>query len=146
MSFCGAAFPEPGPEPALGADVRPKPIVLLVEDEAILAELLSALLARMNLRVLRAGDGATALRLLTEASNPVSLALVDCLLPDMSGCELARELRVRSPHLPLLLMSGRDHRAWVSAFAEGGPTDFLQKPFGPADVSRQVNALLSGRS
>lgn len=144
MSFCGGVFPEPGPVPEV--DVRPKPIVLLVEDEESLAELLSRVLGRMNLRVVWAKDGATALWLIAEAPEPVALALIDCLLPDMNGCELALALRERAPRLPLLLTSGRDHRGWVGTFADGGPTAFLAKPYGPAEVLRQVNALLSGPS
>lgn len=143
MSLCHGAFREPEPDPALGTDVRPTPVVLLIEDEESLATLLARVLERKNLRVVRAGDGATALRRLAEQNPPVSLAVVDCLLPDTTGCELAHELRARSPRLPLLLMSGRDHRAQVSTFANGGPTSFLQKPYGPADILREVNVLLS---
>lgn len=143
MSLCDVAFQGAEPSSAPEADARTKLIVLLVEDEEPLAVLLVRVLERMNLHVVHAGDGATALRLLAERADRFALALIDCLLPDMNGCELACGLRERSAGLPLLLMSGRDHRAWVNTLADGGPTVFLAKPYGPADVLREVNALLS---
>lgn len=115
--------------------------VLLVEDEDSLAELLQHLLKRVKLRILRAADGSQALRLLAEQRASISLALVDCHLPDMAGADLCQELRARLPGLPLLVTSGRDQRALVASLASGGPTQFLPKPYMPGEVVRRVTAL-----
>ncbi len=133
---------QPGAAPP-GSALSPR-TVLLVEDEESLGELLSHLLARLQLQVLRAADGATGLSLFAQHQAAIALAFVDCRLPDMDGGEVCRQLRQGQPNLPLLLTSGRDQRALVATLAATGPTAFLAKPYMPADVTRHVTALLSG--
>jgi DNA-binding response OmpR family regulator len=117
--------------------------VLLVEDEESLAELLTHLLTRLQLRVVRASDGAAALQAFREHQPSIALAFVDCRLPDMDGADVCRELRGIHPRLPLLLTSGRDQRALAASFGATAPAAFLAKPYMPADVMRHVTALLS---
>lgn len=118
-------------------------VVLLVEDEDSLAELLTHLLARIKVSVLRAADGAQATRLFAEHRTRIALAFVDCHLPDADGGELCEELRAAAPGLPLLLTSGRDKRGLEAHFAAGGPCQFLAKPYMPAEVMHRVTALLT---
>ncbi|HYP17009.1 MAG TPA: response regulator [Opitutus sp.] len=134
----------PSLEPANAPAVAParEGVVLLVEDEDSLAELLTHLLRRIQVRVLRAADGAAARRLFAEHREAISLAFVDCHLPDMAGADLCQELRAAAPGLPLLLTSGRDQRALETQLAAGGPCQFLPKPYMPAEVMRRVNSLL----
>lgn len=122
----------------------PDGLVLLVEDEDSLADLLGHLLRRMQVKVVRAGDGATARQLFAENRDKITMAFVDCHLPDMEGAALCHELRAAAPRLPLLLTSGRDQRALQQAFSAGGPCQFLPKPYMPGDVISRVNALLGG--
>lgn len=117
-------------------------VILLVEDEDSLAELLACLLRRINVRVLRAADGAQARKLFADNRAGITLAFVDCHLPDIEGGELCQELRQAAPHLPLLLTSGRDQRALAATLATGGPCDFLPKPYMPADVMHRVRSML----
>lgn len=137
------AAPFPNLEPAAASGPPPAGhSVLLVEDEDSLGDLLMHLLGRINVRVIHATDGATGLQLFAEHKASISLAFVDCRLPDMDGGELCRRLREMQPRLPLLLTSGRDQRGLVGLFSPGGPAAFLPKPYMPADVMRHVNALL----
>lgn len=134
----------PSLEPAAADAPTPRDaLVLLVEDEDPLADLLTTLLSRMNVRVVRAADGAQALKLFEEHQASISLAFVDCHLPDTGGAELCRNLRGMAPGLPLLLTSGRDQRVLEAQLAAGGPCQFLPKPYMPGDVIRRVSALLS---
>lgn len=55
---------------------------------------------------------------------------------------LCHQLREAVPNLPILLTSGRKQEALHALLAVDGPTGFLSKPFLPADVIRQVRALL----
>jgi len=135
----------PSLEPAPRSDV---PLgrggaVLLIEDEESLAELLKHLLGRLEVKVLHAANGAQALELLKRHGNAITLAFVDCHLPDMAGSDVCHELREVLPGLPLLLTSGRDQRALEALFAAKGPCSFLPKPYMPGDVTRHVNALLA---
>ena len=117
--------------------------VLLVEDEDSLAELLTHLLKRLKVEVIRAANGTDGLHLFENNRGRIALAFVDCHLPDMDGRQLCGELRKREPHLPLLLTSGRDQRAVAAIFATGGPAGFLPKPYMPADVLDRVTKLLA---
>lgn len=146
MFSSAALFPSVEPATATGSSPQREAVVLLVEDEDSLAELLKHLLARIKVRVLHAADGAQALQLLQLHRASISMAFVDCHLPDMMGAELCRELRASMPGLPLLLTSGRDQRAVQTVYAAGGPCAFLPKPYMPADVTRHVTALMSAVS
>jgi two-component system cell cycle sensor histidine kinase/response regulator CckA len=137
-----ALFPSLEPAAAASPPLRDG-AVLLVEDEDSLAELLTHLLARLKIRVLRAADGAQAVRLFRENQAAISMAFVDCTLPDMAGGDLCHEFRAAAPGLPLLLTSGRDHRALERALASGGPCQFLPKPYMPAEVMSRVKSLLT---
>ena len=79
-----------------------KPInVLVVDDEPVLAELVSMALRYEGWEIQTAGDGETAIALAKE--SPPDVVVLDVMLPDMSGLDVLRKLRERTPHLPLLL-------------------------------------------
>jgi Response regulators consisting of a CheY-like receiver domain and a winged-helix DNA-binding domain len=141
MLSSAALFPSLEPAAAEAPAMRTG-VVLLVEDEDPLAELLATLLARIKVRVIRAADGAQAVRLFNEHRATIVLALVDCHLPDTGGAELCRTLRETAPGLPLLLTSGRDQRALEAKLAADGPCQFLPKPYMPGDVVRRITSLL----
>ncbi len=96
-------------------------------------------------RVLQAGDGAEAERLMTQHGPAIALALVDCSLPDIDGAELCERVRTQRASLPVLLMSGREQSPLARKLAMGGPVRprFLAKPFLPGDVMREVQTLLA---
>lgn len=142
MLSSAALFPSLEPANSTETAVRAG-VVLLVEDEDSLADLVTALLGRMKIRVIRAADGAQALQLFRQHQGEVALAFVDCQLPDCSGADVCNDLRAAWPGLPLLLTSGRDQRALEAHFAVGGPCQFLPKPFMPGDVTRRVSSLLA---
>ena len=144
MSQPVALFPNLEPTAARNVFPEAKGTVLLVEDDESLADLLKNLLRRMKVSVLHASTGALALGLFAEHRKSISLAFVDCHLPDGEGGDLCRKLRAISPALPLLLTSGRDQRALEAMFVAGGPCSFLAKPYMPADVMGLVKSLLVG--
>jgi two-component system cell cycle sensor histidine kinase/response regulator CckA len=133
----------PGDGPLKLSRPRSGATILLVEDEKPLAELVSNLLARLNLLILVAPDGISALNLFNEHSDSITLAFVDCNLPDIPGPKLCEKMRERVPRLPLLLTSGRNQDTLENMFTEGGPCSFLPKPYLPAEVLRRVSALLA---
>lgn len=143
MFSSAAQLPQLEPLSVPAAAATPGRAVLLVEDEESLAELLTHLLTRLQLRVIRAADGAAAIQLFSQHQPVIALAFVDCRLPDMDGGDVCRELRGMAPRLPLLLTSGRDQRALAASFGADAPAAFLPKPYMPADVTRHVTALLS---
>lgn len=143
MPPSAALFPSLDSAAETGSASRRKGAVLLVEDEATLAELLTHLLARVQVEVIHAPSGALALQTFDARRHEIALAFVDCHLPDMDGRALSQKLREAAPGLPLLLTSGRDQRSLEAVFAASGPTGYLPKPYMPGEVLRRVTMLLN---
>jgi len=121
---------------------RIRDTVLVVEDDSTLARLFSVFIERCHLRVLHARDGASCLRVFEAHRDELVLVLMDCGLPDVHGGTLCHRLRASVPGLPLLLTSGSKQESLHALLSHDGPTGFLPKPFLPADVLREVRALL----
>ena len=115
--------------------------IFFVEDEDLIADLMTAVFARAGYRAIHACNGAEAMRLAHEHHNEIALALVDVCLPDINGDELCRKLRLLSPGLPVLLTSGRDMDCFRTELEAGGPTAMLSKPYRPAELLAQVRAM-----
>ena len=112
-------------------------LVLLVEDDVEQAESVAALLARDGYRVLRANNGAEAIKLLESGCRP-QLICCDLMMPVMSGWELIEKLRSSAfGAIPVISWSGDDfHQDAVGA-------QFLRKPISPQKLLRVVRSRLS---
>jgi DNA-binding response OmpR family regulator len=119
---------------------------LIVEDDDCVAGLLKLLLAPFARRLLRARDGAEALRLFQKEPRALALVIMDCSLPDTHGGSLSLRMRHAAPGLPVLLTSGRPQPALLSLLAADGPAAFLAKPFRPGEAIACVRALLGARA
>lgn len=116
--------------------------ILIVEDEPAIAELLAITLSRSGHTPLLAADAAGAERLL--GNQGVDLALVDWMLPGMSGLELIRRLRREdvTKALPVIMLTARGEEADVISGLDAGADDFVGKPFSPRELMSRINALL----
>jgi two-component system cell cycle sensor histidine kinase/response regulator CckA len=112
------------------------PCILVVDDEELIRGLVQRVLERRGYTVVACHTAAEAL----AQSKPFDLLLVDLILPEMVGRELAETLRLRCPGLPVVLMSG-----YLPADIEmlPPPALFLQKPMLPGAVIDAVEALLA---
>lgn len=119
-------------------------LVLLIEDDDLVATIVERILTRMGRQVVRARDGAAGAQRFAENEASISIVMLDCCLPDIDGVRLGRALRHIVPGLPLLLTSGWDHEA-ARALAAQGPTAFLPKPFLPAQLEAQIAALMQAK-
>ena len=116
--------------------------ILLVEDERTLRELGGDYLTRRSggqWRVLPAADGGEAL--LLAASQPLDLAILDVMLPDIDGFALCRELRSGSD-LPILFLSARSAEEDRLRGYGLGADDYMTKPFSQAELFAKAAALL----
>jgi PAS domain S-box-containing protein len=111
--------------------------VLLVEDEDLVRASTSDMLSQLGYSVQEAHCGEEALRLV-ENGLEFDLLVTDHLMPGISGTELAREIRSRSPDVPVLVVSGY---ADVEALAPDLPR--LSKPFRMDDLAAKLNELRS---
>ncbi|PEG54282.1 DNA-binding response regulator [Mycolicibacterium diernhoferi] len=118
-----------------------KPIhVLVVDDEPVLAELVSMALRYEGWDITTAGDGATAIELARD--NPPDVVVLDVMLPDMSGLDVLRRLRELQPGLPLLLLTAKDSVEDRIAGLTAGGDDYVTKPFSIEEVVLRLRALL----
>jgi two-component system, OmpR family, response regulator len=121
------------------ADGRPIN-VLVVDDEPVLAELVSMALRYEGWDIATAGDGASALAL--ARANPPDVVVLDVMLPDMSGLDVLHELRQQIPGLPLLLLTAKDSVEDRIAGLTAGGDDYVTKPFSLEEVVLRLRALL----
>ena len=112
--------------------------ILLADDNDAVRTFASRTLAKMGYTVLAAANGREALQLALPATR-IDLLVTDLDMPGLSGRELAAELG----HLPVLYMSG--HPRDLIDDDHEGEAHFIQKPFGMADLTRAVEAVLAGR-
>lgn len=115
--------------------------ILVVDDEDEVRKLLVEVLRLGSYRVLEARDGAGALELAREHGAPIGLLVTDIVMPGLTGMELADALRVSSPALKVLFMSGYAERNRLRVL--GDNEQFLPKPFLPDELFQRVNAFMS---
>ncbi|WP_189072963.1 winged helix-turn-helix domain-containing protein [Deinococcus sedimenti] len=112
--------------------------VLIVDDDPAILEILGAYLRADGHDVLEARSGPEARALLPG----VDLAVLDWMLPGVSGLDLAREQRRAQPDFPMLLLSARGEEEDRLSGLEVGADDYVTKPFSPREVVARVRALL----
>lgn len=116
--------------------------ILVVEDEASLATLLSYNLEKAGYAVSVATTGEDAMLLLEE--EPPDLVLLDWMLPHVSGIEICRRLR-RMPQtrdLPVIMLTARGEEADRIRGLDTGADDYVTKPFSPSELVARIRALL----
>ncbi|MCX2931997.1 response regulator transcription factor [Mycobacterium sp. CVI_P3] len=114
--------------------------VLVVDDEAVLAEMVSMALRYEGWTIATAGDGASAITA-ARGSRPDAVVL-DVMLPDMSGLDVLRKLREQNPQLPVLLLTAKDALEDRIAGLTAGGDDYVTKPFSIEEVVLRLRALL----
>ncbi|MER3501661.1 MAG: hypothetical protein IMHGJWDQ_001719 [Candidatus Fervidibacter sp.] len=113
--------------------------ILIVEDEAPLAEAIAYALKREGYQVRIALDGQEGLRVaLTEKPD---LVILDLMLPKLDGWEVCRTLRAKSP-LPILILTARGEEQEKVLGLELGADDYVVKPFSMRELIARVRALL----
>lgn len=113
--------------------------IVVVDDEANIAELVDLYLTREGYRVVRAATGMAALDAVGEARP--RLVVLDVGLPDIDGLEVCRRLRATSS-IPVIFLTARDGEVDRILGLELGADDYMTKPFSPAELVARVKAVL----
>jgi two-component system OmpR family response regulator len=114
--------------------------VLIVDDEAMMSEMVSFALRSEGWETFAAANGAAALAV--ARSQMPDAVILDVMLPDMSGLDLLQKMRDMNPNLPVLLLTARDAvEDRVAGFRAGGD-DYVTKPFSIEEVVLRVRSLL----
>ena len=114
--------------------------VLVVDDEQVLAEMVSMALRYEGWTVATALDGRTAVTKARELRPDV--VVLDVMLPDMTGLEVLAKFRQSDPHLPVLLLTAKDSVEDRIAGLTAGGDDYVTKPFSIEEVVLRLRALL----
>ncbi len=116
--------------------------LLIVDDESDITDLLAHVLRREGFTVHTRSDGAGAMEVLT--GDRVDLAVLDLMMPEMSGLEILKQIRAREATrgLPVILLTAKvDEVDRVLGF-ELGADDYVTKPFSPRELLLRIRALL----
>ena len=113
--------------------------VLLVEDDAVLADGLTRILQGHGMLVEVVGNGSQADQVLQRAE--VAVVVLDIGLPGIDGFEVVRRLRARGSTIPVLLLTARDAVEDRVRGLETGADDYLVKPFATAELVARIKAL-----
>jgi two-component system response regulator VicR len=113
--------------------------ILVVDDDAHIRDVVRLNLEAEGYEVVEAEDGAGALAAL--AGGPCVLAVLDVMLPDTDGFELARRVREGSD-IPIVMLSARDTDVDKAVGLGVGADDYMTKPFSPVELVARVKAHL----
>ncbi|MGH8969341.1 MAG: response regulator [Actinomycetes bacterium] len=116
-------------------------VILVVDDQDANRRLLEAILSPRGYRVVSAGSGEEALRLLD--GDPPDVVLLDILMPGMDGYEVCRRIRAdrSTALLPVVMITASGQQEKVTA-TESGADDFITKPFDQAELLARVRSLV----
>ena len=110
-------------------------VVLVVDDDPAVREVTAGLLTDLGYDVMEAGSGGAALDLI-ERHEGISAVVLDFAMPGMNGADLARELRIRRPGMPILFATGY---ADAKALTGVGDHQIVHKPFVQAELARKLS-------
>jgi PAS domain S-box-containing protein len=125
------------------AELRGTETVLLVEDEASVRSLTRIALQAYGYNVLEACDAQDAARISQTHRGKIDLIVTDVVMPQLGGPQLVELLRERRPEMKVIYVSGYTDDAVVRHGILHSSVNFLQKPFGPADLAAKIRSTLS---
>ncbi len=131
---------------ALRAEAPTRPsrgTILAVDDEEVILDVLSTLMARRGHRIVTARNAAEAERAL--AAEPIDVVLLDLFLPDTSGLELLRAMRAGHPLVEVIMVTAHGSVETAVEAMQGGAFHFLTKPFQNEEVVLLVETALTQR-
>ena len=113
--------------------------ILVVDDEPEIADLVEVYLKSEGCAVFKCGTGSQALEIVRE--QKLDLAILDVMLPDISGFTLCSEIR-REHHFPVIMLTARTEDMDKITGLTIGADDYITKPFNPLELVARVKAQL----
>ena len=117
-------------------------LILLIEDEAEVAELAAEMLAEEGYKVMVAHDGFDALKIYERLGTQIGLVILDFFLPVMDGDAVFDELRALNPNVNVVLSSGFAEQNKISSMLAQGLRGFVPKPYTREKLLGQVRSTL----
>ncbi len=129
-------------KPRLEAAQGGTEMILLVDDEEMVADIGKDMLEKLGYTVLAAASGTEAIKIFNANRDQVKLVILDMIMPDMSGGETFNRLKAIKPDAKILLSSGYSLNGRASKIMERGCNGFIQKPFNLKQISRKIRDIL----
>ena len=114
--------------------------ILLLEDEESIRGFVRINLKRNGMEVFEAEAGEAALAL-AETEGPIDIALLDVMLPTISGFEVCEQLRARYPRMGIIMLTAKSQEEDKIYGLELGADDYVQKPFSPGELIARIKSL-----
>jgi DNA-binding response OmpR family regulator len=117
--------------------------VVVADDDPDILELLVFVLNRAGFETVGVTDGNAALQAIE--ADPPRLAILDIMMPGMSGIEVLRQIRASETifDLDVILLTARARDSDVDTGFATGASDYVIKPFSPRELVQRVNAVLT---
>jgi CheY-like chemotaxis protein len=140
-AFVSFKLPARRSEEIVGQPVSPDESirVLVIDDEAVILDLVAAMCQSMGYEVETALSGEEGLK--HASAKEFDVVLTDLAMPGMSGLAVAREIRKTNPKVPIILVTGWGRTLQPSQIADAGITDVLYKPFRIEQLTEAVKAV-----
>jgi PAS domain S-box-containing protein len=116
--------------------------ILLAEDDESVRGFTVKVLQGAGYHVHAAADGAEAVRLFEASADAVDLAIIDVIMPRLSGTVVADRLRKLSPHLPVLFSTGYVFRLLEEGYVPSVNMEVIRKPFSHVELLRKVRDMI----
>jgi DNA-binding response OmpR family regulator len=116
--------------------------ILLVDDEKAVLEVTRMILEHFGFNVLTARGGQEACIVFEEHAAEIQVVVLDLTMPDMSGVEVFKRLRLHRSEVPVLFASGYTENSMPAELANQPCTGFLQKPYQAAGLLAKVQTLI----
>ena len=123
------------------ADVAHR-LVLVIDDEASVREAVTDILELEEMPVITAPDGQRGLELYRDRQTDIGLVLLDLSMPGLNGEQTFHELRKINPQVQVILSSGYSQDEVVQRFADQSRVGFIQKPYEPSKLVREIRRWL----
>lgn len=113
--------------------------ILVVDDEKDVLQLVEDFLMKEGYRVYTARNGVEAIQV--EANHSIAIAVVDWMMPGMSGVDVCRQLRTKNPGIGLILLTARSEESDKVLGLEAGADDYITKPFSLRELAARLHSL-----
>jgi DNA-binding response OmpR family regulator len=117
--------------------------ILIVEDEEPIRKLIYKILSTQDILVYQAENGRQGLEMINKYS--FDLVLLDILMEDISGYDVAKEIRKHNLQLPIIFLSGKKEDEDIIKGLDIGADSYITKPFSPSVLSAQVKSNIKRR-
>jgi two-component system chemotaxis response regulator CheY len=120
--------------------------VLLVEDDAFAIKIAQTVLRQLKIPYVNtAKDGAEALDILNAGMQKYDLIVSDWNMPEMTGLQLLKAVRMKWPTMPFIMLTGKASPEFVVQARDNGVDAYVVKPFSPSQLQQKILSVLTAR-